>query len=407
MSATTHRDNHPDAQMLSAFAEQALSAKERSEVLEHLAACGRCREIVALAREAAGAEIAPARPGVVRSRAWWRSWGLALAPLATVAATTVIAVYVHEREVERSAEVAMLEHQRANEKPAMPSQAMPLPQVAPAPPAAPRSAPTRSQKTVRTAAARRTPIVEPDDTAAAPPPEVTNGLLSRREEPTETTGVERHRSNDEAFARTGVAPEGTPPTEGAGFDEERMKHAEEAAEDRRQFAAKAPMSSSDHGPGSDKAAGGAPGNNEPVDVSVLQLEMHPAPAAGHLQLHGMRSIVDIATGPYSFHLPSGRPAVSIASADHRTLAVDEKGTMFLRDDSGGTWEKVKRQWTGRATVVRRQATESGAIGAVPDSETKETTPGSGGVSQPDTVFELVNDQSQVWISVDGRIWTTK
>jgi hypothetical protein len=40
---------HPDADLLTAFAEQALSAAERDDVLEHLALCGDCREVIALA----------------------------------------------------------------------------------------------------------------------------------------------------------------------------------------------------------------------------------------------------------------------------------------------------------------------------------------------------------------------
>jgi len=40
---------HPDADLLTAFAEQALSATERAGVLEHLAYCGDCREVLALA----------------------------------------------------------------------------------------------------------------------------------------------------------------------------------------------------------------------------------------------------------------------------------------------------------------------------------------------------------------------
>jgi hypothetical protein len=44
---------HPDADLLSAFAEQALSAAERDGVLQHLALCGDCREVVALALPAA------------------------------------------------------------------------------------------------------------------------------------------------------------------------------------------------------------------------------------------------------------------------------------------------------------------------------------------------------------------
>src|ERR1700687_271310 len=39
---------HPDADLLSAFAEQALSATEREGVLQHLALCGDCRDVIAL-----------------------------------------------------------------------------------------------------------------------------------------------------------------------------------------------------------------------------------------------------------------------------------------------------------------------------------------------------------------------
>jgi hypothetical protein len=40
---------HPDADLLSAFAEQSLPAAEREQILGHLALCGSCREVVALA----------------------------------------------------------------------------------------------------------------------------------------------------------------------------------------------------------------------------------------------------------------------------------------------------------------------------------------------------------------------
>src|SRR5580704_18435477 len=40
---------HLDADLLTAFAEQALPVAERDGVLEHLALCGDCREVVALA----------------------------------------------------------------------------------------------------------------------------------------------------------------------------------------------------------------------------------------------------------------------------------------------------------------------------------------------------------------------
>ena len=64
MTATSQHGLHPDAESLSAFSEQALGKRERAEVLAHLAVCGRCRQVVALAREAAdaGQRQRPRRP---------------------------------------------------------------------------------------------------------------------------------------------------------------------------------------------------------------------------------------------------------------------------------------------------------------------------------------------------------
>ena len=50
---------HPEADLLTAFAEQALSAAERDGVLEHLALCGDCREAIALALPPADIVTAP------------------------------------------------------------------------------------------------------------------------------------------------------------------------------------------------------------------------------------------------------------------------------------------------------------------------------------------------------------
>src|ERR1700747_2951504 len=51
-AALPERTN-PDADLLTAFAEQTLSTAERDGVLEHLALCRDCREVVALALPAA------------------------------------------------------------------------------------------------------------------------------------------------------------------------------------------------------------------------------------------------------------------------------------------------------------------------------------------------------------------
>lgn len=406
MSAINHHEDHPDAEMLSAFAELALNSRERGDVLRHLAVCGRCREIVALAREAATTEASAARHGVVRTRVWWRGWGFVLAPAAAVAATAVIAFYVHERSLEKSAEFARLERQQAVAKAPMPSQAPPpKPQArvdAPAP--APNSSPSKAKKTTRPDSSERpASVAEPEETVSAPPPEIMNRLLPSHDEPAQTPRSERHAVADDALPPAATPPNGAVPSEAAVVDEERQQQAHKETEERREFAARAPMSSDKNSPQSASAEIDAGAKNQPADVSAQQNELQPPRAAGYLRLHGMRSLADLAAGSYAIHLPGGRPAVSIASADHRTLAIDDAGALFVREDSEGTWNKVKRQWTGHATIVRRQAPESRTPAASP----APATPGSSAVSHPATVFELVNDQSQVWISLDGRIWTAQ
>jgi len=42
-------DSHPDPDLLTAFAEHSLTAREKEQVLGHLATCALCRDTVALA----------------------------------------------------------------------------------------------------------------------------------------------------------------------------------------------------------------------------------------------------------------------------------------------------------------------------------------------------------------------
>ncbi len=62
--------SHPEADMLTAFAEQSLPSLERDIVLEHLARCGDCREVVALSLP-----VAEPTQGVLRpSSTGWLTW---------------------------------------------------------------------------------------------------------------------------------------------------------------------------------------------------------------------------------------------------------------------------------------------------------------------------------------------
>jgi len=92
---------HPDAGLLTAFAERALLAREREQVLAHLATCAECREVVALAAPeqplADEATVAPRKAG-------WLTvplmrWGAVAAAVAVVA----VAVVMQAPKVQRAA----------------------------------------------------------------------------------------------------------------------------------------------------------------------------------------------------------------------------------------------------------------------------------------------------------------
>jgi hypothetical protein len=70
LRAATPAVDHPDADVLTAFAERSLPKREQGVVLEHLARCGDCRDIVALALPA----TEPVEAVLNRSSSGWLTW---------------------------------------------------------------------------------------------------------------------------------------------------------------------------------------------------------------------------------------------------------------------------------------------------------------------------------------------
>src|SRR5437763_10510257 len=65
-------ESHPDADLLTAFAERSLAAGEREHVLRHLAQCDDCREIIHLALPAS--EVAALNSFRSPTQAGWLRW---------------------------------------------------------------------------------------------------------------------------------------------------------------------------------------------------------------------------------------------------------------------------------------------------------------------------------------------
>jgi Photosynthesis system II assembly factor YCF48 len=93
---------HPDADLLTAFAEHSLAARERDHVLEHLARCRDCREVVALALPPTEA-ITPASSGST-ARIGWLSWPVlrwGLVAAGIIAVTSVGILQYRQRRQEK------------------------------------------------------------------------------------------------------------------------------------------------------------------------------------------------------------------------------------------------------------------------------------------------------------------
>src|SRR5438270_12115579 len=82
---------HPDADLLTAFAERSLAGREREGVLAHLATCVDCREVVALAApDAAQDEALAAAAPAAGSGRWLPSFQMNFLRWGAIAAAVVL-----------------------------------------------------------------------------------------------------------------------------------------------------------------------------------------------------------------------------------------------------------------------------------------------------------------------------
>lgn len=99
---------HPDADILTAYVEQLLATRERKNVLEHLAVCGQCREVILLlgaVQPAAADSAVPVTSSLRPERRWrafsWRAFssrsalGLAASLAGLAIVTTLIVEMPH------------------------------------------------------------------------------------------------------------------------------------------------------------------------------------------------------------------------------------------------------------------------------------------------------------------------
>src|SRR5258706_11813438 len=162
LRAAALRGAHPDADVLTAFAEQALLGVEREGVIRHLASCGDCRETVSLSLpplvETAKPEAAivetPVRKPVSQSPRWFAWPNLRWAALAASVVVVASVLFWHPgKSTESSIGTEKLAAQGNVEPPTV---AATTSAVAPSESEAPRS-PAASSSAVADQAMRREP----------------------------------------------------------------------------------------------------------------------------------------------------------------------------------------------------------------------------------------------------------
>ena len=401
MTPTIQPGMHPDAESLTAFAEQLLPAAEREQILAHMATCGRCREVVFLAQKAAGDD----EPGIVAvhtrersgpGRRWFTGWQWTWVPVTALAGIVGVAVMLHFRHVTQP-ETQMAAKLGATD-------ALGKAEVAPT---APASSPS-TEAVPELAAPRR-----------VPPDEVRKdvGKQLYKEKPAEERDAAALRgagalhgvigglaggSTHEATARAKSLSLGGPMNANQ-FQQNANQLQQQNLPQQQPLPASrnAPTLDADK-PVTANAAPRSVTQSVIVEPQAIAPQAAPAPVPAMTlssvanetvplngrPVAGMKKLAKIA-------LPSGAGVLSSAWAAGRTIALDTAGALFVRKDNQKQWKAVQAQWTGRAVVVR----------ARPVSGTAQSAFSLGFVQNP--CFELVTDKPQTWVSVDGKTWTAE
>ena len=99
LQATAKPEAHPDPDLLAGFAEKSLTGRERAHVLQHLAECADCRDVISLAMPGLELALSPSP-----KRSSWLSWPVlrwgALAACVVVVSAAVTLHYERRQSVE-------------------------------------------------------------------------------------------------------------------------------------------------------------------------------------------------------------------------------------------------------------------------------------------------------------------
>lgn len=432
---------HPDENLLTAFAEQALTPGERGQVLAHLADCGRCREVVFLAQSSLPDVESPQLVPVSRRRSWRMAFAGASAFALIAMACTTLLVHRHGRKAELASPTTQA--------------------LAVSPPAAGITAPTQAP---REAAPRS---LNPDLSSERRPPSPARSAARSQKQsaqvPAQDQRAQEHRlqalqvrgqqlTESPPTPRplpvmpTGQAPSPLEPGTARSVTREVQPaialHKTQAPASQR--FARVPNREANEGlllGASARASAGSAPNSlgvsssamQTASVSVDQEVVTGQPA--HPVVFAVRDgLIERSYGgkPALLFLPNRSRAVAVASLPRALLGLDASGLLFRSADGGTHWAAVAQQWAGKAVTLsalpastphiesgtnRLELDQAGNAGpgAKPADVNAALLPGPSpspheerkNMAQPlrtvDGQFELMNNEGKSWVSLDGGV----
>jgi hypothetical protein len=397
MKPTIQLGAHPDAESLTAFAEQLLSGAEREQILAHMAACSRCREVVFFTRQIMEPEkLASVTAPQESLRPTWRGWfgGLrwAWVPVATLAGFVGFAVVQHLRSGDVS-QPQMAQDVAAPEtiRNATPAKTLATPPVQ-------QQAPPREEKGMLAGRGRTDRDAEMTETALDQKDEVAqqeSGVVR------ESDSLSAAGARASGGATHGVVTARAKSSGNSGpMAQNQIQQQNNVQLQEQNYANGVPSVGSLSDSANKPAPASVPSGGASETVTVQAEGISPPPSGTPA------TASDIAPVPMSsqslalssaklakkakFTLPSELSVLSQATAAKTIIAIDTAGSLFLSEDEGKHWQPVNARWAGRAVLVRTRPAE-----AVTESRLRQH------VAQ----FELTTDKLQTWASEDGKTWT--
>lgn len=400
MNPMTQPGTHPDAEVLTAFAEQLLSATERKDVLAHMAACGRCREVVFFAQKSMGVEE-PVRAVAQVSEpttggGWFSVWKWSWIPVAALAGVVGFAVIRHVARVsdsETPMAQALAPPEVAQNRPATKAPASEPAQ----PPPSQLSHEEAKQKTAerersdRDAVVDRKSLDERDGSVARKKDEAAKETDQLSAAALKDSGGSVHGALGARAKTSGI---GGPMARNQVQQQNNSQLQNYANEEDRQASV---LADSANKPAPSMIGPGSSSQSATVQASGAPMPVSPTPSAAPAVSMAQMESAMVSGGNFekrkarNLVLPSNLAMISQATSEKRTIAIDTAGSLFLSEDAGKRWQPISTQWTGRAVVVK---TVEPVIGAVGDL-----------LKQAIARFELTTDKQETWVSNDGKRWT--